>query len=202
MNRRIVVLIAVVCCEVVMRLVYRTAPVPFDPLLFNLGARLVEMLIILTFAWPVSGVRAQSVMNEILIGVGVSALFGVAMVALDLASKLVSGSGLLGLIIHKQQVSNPLLFFLTGCVVAPFVEELFFRGLFYAWLRERLPAVFCIVLSAVAFAGLHGFFSPVQLAGGLIFAGLFEWRKNIWAPYIVHAAANLGIWIFPWIYPL
>lgn len=202
MDRRIGVLIAVACCEVALRIVYRAAPASFDPLLFNLGARLAEMLVILVFSLPVCGVRAQSLKNEIVIGIGVSVLFGSAVVALDLASKLISGSGLLNLIIRRQQVSSPLLFFLTGCVVAPFVEELFFRGLFYSWLRERLPALACIVFSSIAFAGLHGFFSPVQLTGGLVFACLFEWRRNIWAPYIVHAAANFGILIFPWIYPL
>lgn len=201
MDRRAGVMIAVVCCEVVFRLAYHVLPLSVDPLLYTLGARSVEMLIILSLAFPVCGIQAESVGREILVGVGIAAAFGGAVVSADLASRLIVKGGILKIMIGRQEVSNPLLFFVTGCVFAPFVEELFFRGLFYSWLRERLPIVISVVFSALAFASIHGFLSPVQITGGLLFAAVFEWRKNIWAPYTVHVIANTGIWIFPWIYP-
>ena len=61
-----------------------------------------------------------------------------------------------------------------------------------------MPPAAAIVLSSLLFAGLHPGFA-VQLVGGLLFASLFEWRKSIWAGFIVHAAANFGIWLIPWI---
>ncbi|HQJ08974.1 MAG TPA: CPBP family intramembrane metalloprotease, partial [Deltaproteobacteria bacterium] len=150
---------------------------------------------------PVCGIKAGSIRTELLIGIGISAAFGAAVVSADLLSMLMIEGGILKILIARQQVPDPLLFFVTGCVFAPFVEELFFRGLFYSWLRERLPVAISVFFSALAFASIHGFLSPVQITGGLLFAVIFEWRKNIWAPYTVHAIANTGIWILPWIYP-
>jgi len=201
MDRRIGAIIAVVCCEVVLRLAYRGLFLSVDPLLYTLGVRAVEMAVILSLAFPVSGVKAKSIGTEILVGIGISAAFGAAVISADLLSRPVVEGGVLKVLIARQRVSDPLLFFVTGCVFAPFVEELFFRGLFYSWLRERLPAAASVVFSALAFASIHGFLSPVQITGGLLFAVIFEWRKNVWAPYTVHAIANTGIWILPWIYP-
>jgi membrane protease YdiL (CAAX protease family) len=82
-------------------------------------------------------------------------------------------------------------------VFGPFVEELFFRGVLYSWIRERMPAATAIALSSLIFAGLHPGFA-IQFIGGLLFASLFEWRRNVWPGFIVHAAANVGIWIVPW----
>ncbi|HQG33160.1 MAG TPA: CPBP family intramembrane metalloprotease, partial [Deltaproteobacteria bacterium] len=195
------VIIAVVCCEVVFRLAYHSLPLSVDPLLYTLGVRFAETAVILSLAFPVCGIKAGSIRTELLIGIGISAAFGAAVVSADLLSMLMIEGGILKILIARQQVPDPLLFFVTGCVFAPFVEELFFRGLFYSWLRERLPVAISVFFSALAFASIHGFLSPVQITGGLLFAVIFEWRKNIWAPYTVHAIANTGIWILPWIYP-
>lgn len=202
MDRRISVILIVLVVELAFRLAYSVMPFFLDPLLFTLGVRLVEMSIILLVAFPASGVSARSIKREILIGAGAAFAFGAVVILGDIASRAFLQGGVLKLLIGKQTVSNPALFFLVGCVIAPFAEELFFRGLLYSWLREKMPAVVSIVVSALFFASMHGFISPVQLVGGLIFAGLYEWRRNIWAPYVVHAAANFGIWILPWIYPL
>jgi membrane protease YdiL (CAAX protease family) len=201
MDRRFGVIIAVICCEIVFRLAYNTLSLSVDPLLYTLGARIVEMIVILSLAFSICGVKAKSIGTEVLIGIGISAAFGAVVISADLLSRLILKGGVLKILIAGQHVSDPLLFFVVGCAVAPFVEELFFRGLFYSWLRERLPIAFSVVLSALAFASMHGFLDTVQIMGGILFAVIFEWRKNIWAPYTVHAIANFGIWILPSIYP-
>jgi membrane protease YdiL (CAAX protease family) len=201
MDRRIGVILIVILVELVFRLVYSTVPLPVSPLLFTMMVRLAEALIILGLAFYLSGVPARSIPREILIGAGVAVAFGAAVVLGDAASRALLEGGALRFLIGRQEVADPVLFFLVVCVIAPFAEELFFRGLFYSWLRQRMPVIVSIVVSALFFAGMHGFIAPVQLAGGLIFAGLYEWRGNVWAPYTVHAAANLGIWVLPWLYP-
>ena len=202
MDRRIGVILIVLVMEIVFRLSYTAFVIPLSPLLFTLGVRLVEILVILRLAFSSSGVRARSIPREILIGTGVACLLGATVILGDAASRMFLEGGALKLVIAKQKVHDPFLFFLTGCIVAPFAEELFFRGLLYSWLRERMPVIAAVIVSSLLFAGMHGFISPVQLAGGLIFAGLYEWRRNVWAPYVVHAAGNFGIWILPWIYPV
>lgn len=201
MDRRIGVILIVILVELGFRLVYSTVSLPVNPLLFTLMVRLAETLVILGLAFHLSGARARSILREILIGTGVAAAFGVMVVLGDAASRALLEGGALRLLIGRQVVADPVLFFLAGCVIAPFAEELFFRGLLYSWLRQRMPVIVSVVVSALFFAGMHGFIAPVQLAGGLIFAGLYEWRGSVWAPYTVHAAANLGIWVLPWLYP-
>jgi hypothetical protein len=94
-----------------------------------------------------------------------------------------------------------ILFAFTGCIFAPFVEELFFRGLVQSIARRYVPAFAAILISTVFFASMHGNISPVQLAGGLMFGIIYEWRHNIWAAYVFHVCANFGIWLYPFIMP-
>ncbi len=202
MDRRVLAIIAVIACEVIFRAGYTVHTFAVSPLTYTLLARLAELALILSLAFHSCGMKTLSLKKELLIGLGISFIFGSVIIIMDLASRLFIKGGLLKVLLVRQEVPAPFLFLLTGCIIAPFVEELFFRGLFYSKIRERLPAVVSVMFSALAFASLHGFLSPVQLTGGILFAVLFEWRRNIWAPSIVHMLANLGIWIVPWIYPL
>jgi len=201
MDNRVGVILIVIVVELAFRLFYSAFSLSLNPLLFTLGVRITETAIILWLAFPLSGIRAGSLWREIFIGAMAACVFGAAVVLGDMGTRVFMEGGALRLIIGRQKVPDPFLFFLAGCIVAPFAEELFFRGLVYSWLRQRIPVVVSLAVSALFFAGMHGFFSPVQLIGGLIFAGLYEWRGNIWAPWAVHAAANFGIWVIPWLYP-
>lgn len=80
-----------------------------------------------------------------------------------------------------------------GVVVAPLGEELFFRGFFYNALRQRLPFLLALVLQAVVFGLVHPF--GVPYAGAIAFAAmgfalLYEWRKTLLAPILLHAFMN------------
>lgn len=55
-------------------------------------------------------------------------------------------------------------------LVAPFVEELFFRGLLQRTLARWLPPMAAVAVSAVAFGVTH--FQPVQLLGLIAFGGV------------------------------
>jgi membrane protease YdiL (CAAX protease family) len=200
MDRRSLVIMVVIGSELLLRFVYGRFSLGIDPLLYTAAARLFQMAVVFSLAFELCGIRTRTMGKEILIGVVVSLAFGGTVLLSDLASRTVLQGGWLKFLLARQTVTGPVLFFLVGCVFGPFVEELFFRGVLYSWLRERMPAVAAIVLSALLFAGVHPGF-PVQFIGGLLFASIFEWRGNIWAAYIVHAAANFGIWVVPWIYP-
>jgi len=36
----------------------------------------------------------------------------------------------------------------------------------------------------------------------VLFACLYEWRNNVWPGFVLHAAANFGLWVLPGIHPL
>lgn len=85
---------------------------------------------------------------------------------------------------------------LAGAVVlAPVTEELLFRGLLFASLRRRLAWPIAAVMSAVAFAVLHGYglqgFASVMWSG-LVWAWAFERTGSLWPAVIGHALGNLS----------
>jgi len=199
MERRLPVIIAVCGIEIAFRAVYGF--IRIDPLVYTFLVRAIEMFTIFFLAFKDCGISAESIKREVLTGLVISVAFGSCVVLADLASRVLIQGGFLKIILGKQQIHNVMGFIIVGCLFGPFVEELFFRGLVYAWLRQRIHFIAAIIVSALIFASMHGFISVIQLAGGILFAGIYEWRKNIWAPYMVHVLANLGIWVFPWIYP-
>ena len=77
---------------------------------------------------------------------------------------------------------------------APFVEELTFRGVVFGSLRVWLPAVPAALLSAVLFAGAHGYgatgFASV-LWSGIVWALAYERTRSLWPSILAHTANNL-----------
>jgi membrane protease YdiL (CAAX protease family) len=199
MNRRITAILGVSIIEIAMRLLY--GHIGINPFLYTLIVRLVQTAIIIGIAFDGSGIKTRSAKKEILIGIGCIAIFGILVLSADLVSRLILHGGVLRILLKKQQVSNPVLFFFVGCLVGPFVEELFFRGLVQSLARQYVPAFAAIAVSSVFFASMHGSLSFVQLAGGLMFGIIYEWRGSIWTGYIFHVAANIGIWLYPYLSP-
>jgi membrane protease YdiL (CAAX protease family) len=93
-----------------------------------------------------------------------------------------------------SKVHTMVLFFIVGGVVAPFVEELFFRGLLYGFFR-RWGLIFALILSTVFFTIAHPLRSlPLtQIVGGLLFALAYEMERNLLVPITIHMLGNLAI---------
>lgn len=199
MDRRLVVILAVLLIEAGFRLL--SGYIFVDGLIYTLMARLVELAFILVFSYRSCGLITASLSKELVIGLGAAAAFGASVLVLDLVSRIFMEKGLLSMLLSQQPLDQWVSFFFIGCLIGPFVEELFFRGLLYAWMRESLAPVYCIILTSLLFASLHGNISVIQLTGGILFALIYEWRRNIWAPFIVHASANIGLWVIPHLHP-
>ena len=88
---------------------------------------------------------------------------------------------------------------LAVCLFGPIVEELLFRGVLFAWLRERLPIAAVILLTSVGWALLHWSYSwaviGVIAVDGVIL-GLARWRTaSVYPPIVMHMLYNLyAIW--------
>jgi membrane protease YdiL (CAAX protease family) len=80
-----------------------------------------------------------------------------------------------------------------ACILAPFVEELIFRGFIFNAFLRYVPAPAAIVLSALCFAGAH--FSPTALlplaGGGAVLAYVYYRTGALTASMISHAGFNL-----------
>jgi hypothetical protein len=85
-----------------------------------------------------------------------------------------------------------LLLFVLVALLAPFAEELFFRGMLYPLLRRNRAAWLAIVLNALLFALVH-FILPL-LPGlfivGLLLAYLRERSASIWPSVCFHVLQN------------
>ncbi len=90
------------------------------------------------------------------------------------------------------ELEHPWLFAVGAAVVAPVVEELFFRGFLFAGLRRRLGWVKAGLISAALFSLIH--FTPTAMPPifllGCIFALLYEKSRSLWPAILVHATMN------------
>ena len=82
---------------------------------------------------------------------------------------------------------------LSTVVIAPIVEELIFRGLVFSKIRRISNVKIAAVLSALLFGIYHGNWiqAPYAFLMGLAAAYVYEKYKNILAPILLHASANL-----------
>ena len=91
-------------------------------------------------------------------------------------------------------------FVIAVLIVAPVVEELFYRGLFFRALRDRYGFWVGAVGSGLLFAVSHtgaGSLAQILLLQiaigtfGVVLAGIYEWRGTFGANVAAHAAFNL-----------
>jgi len=91
-----------------------------------------------------------------------------------------------------DQLESPVWFFITGAVIAPIVEEIFFRGFLFQGFRQKygwMPAVF---LSSAIFGAAH--LDPVSLIPtfvlGCVLAFVYHRSNSVWPGILFHAAIN------------
>jgi membrane protease YdiL (CAAX protease family) len=84
-----------------------------------------------------------------------------------------------------------LMLLLVG-IVAPIVEETFFRGVLYGWLRSRLPLFVAVLLSAAVFAAAHviPILLPALFVVGVILALAYELSGSLWTSIALHMMQN------------
>lgn len=78
--------------------------------------------------------------------------------------------------------------------IGPIAEEIFFRGFLYNAFRARMPVLVAGLLQSLIFAVCH-VYSPIQIGVvflmGVILTGVYEWRKTLITPILVHIGINL-----------
>ncbi len=88
---------------------------------------------------------------------------------------------------------------LVVLLLAPFCEEVFFRGYLYPAMRERVGMASAVALNAMLFSLVH--FSiyglPGRFALGMLFCLLYEYSGNLAAPLTAHALNNLLALLVP-----
>lgn len=83
---------------------------------------------------------------------------------------------------------------MTAGALMPLVEEFYYRGVLYRWMRSRWRAVIAVPVSAAIFGFTHIHYAPglmvlVALLG-IVLALAYERTGSLWPPIIIHATNN------------
>ena len=91
-----------------------------------------------------------------------------------------------------EMLESPVWFFLVAVVVAPFVEEIFFRGFLFQGFRQKYGWVRAMLLSSVIFAVAH--LDPASLIPtfilGLVLTYIYQRSNSLWPGIILHFLVN------------
>jgi membrane protease YdiL (CAAX protease family) len=154
--------------------------------------------------WPELGLRPLPIGRVLRFGIGGGA---VALIGNLAVTTLLSQVGLAPNQLEQFNFAltdgpvAKLILLIFGVLIAPFVEELFFRGFIFGMYRQRKPRWVAYVASSILFAGPHllsGQSNPAQLAGLaigiLILAGLLAWlydsTGSLYPGILAHAFNN------------
>lgn len=91
-------------------------------------------------------------------------------------------------------ISQPRFFLslFATCVIAPIIEEVFFRRLFFGALRERMTFAPALLLSTVAFMTVHQNIA-LGAIGGLYLGYVYEKGRSLPANIVIHMMANATV---------
>jgi len=91
-----------------------------------------------------------------------------------------------------NQLESPVWFFVTGAVIAPLVEEIFFRGFLFQGFRQKYGWLPALLLSSAIFGAAH--LDPVSLIPtfvlGCVLAYMYHRSNSVWPGILFHAAIN------------
>ncbi len=156
-------------------------------------------------AWPlINSLQPSVIFQETIIGITCVLLIGLF---IGPAVKLVE------VLFKIQRSMDPMLQWLQNApnsflalailimavTIGPVVEEFFFRGFLYNALKTRLPLWLASVAQAAVFSVLHNYNALNSFAVfllGIAFALVYEYRKSLLSPILVHIFFN-GIWAVP-----
>jgi membrane protease YdiL (CAAX protease family) len=85
-----------------------------------------------------------------------------------------------------------LLLLVDAALIAPFVEELFFRGLIYRYLRGRWNIIGAVLSSSILFAATHLIvpLMPVLFVLGVVLARIADRYRSLYPAVVVHGLNN------------
>jgi uncharacterized protein len=93
-----------------------------------------------------------------------------------------------------------------GVTLAPLLEELFFRGMLYPVLRRSYGILAAVLLTAVAFAAIHGAqlgnaWAPLLsiFVVGIVFTLVRERANSVAASFLTHCGYNLTLFSMLWV---
>lgn len=109
--------------------------------------------------------------------------------------------------LHQPDLSNLMTYYFifSGLLIAPIIEELFFRGFIQTTLERKLGFKYALIITSLLFAVLHSYKISnwygclSYFGGGLLYGLLKKWDGTLWTPVVAHSFFNLTAKWFPMI---
>jgi len=170
------------------------------PLSWTAMVRCADIFLFLIFFWflsvPMSAAGLRKFVKGSITGLAAALILGSGFFLVLYSIRSLWGVDLRAFVNPGVRVQDPVPLAIL-CLLGPFVEEIFFRGLCYTLIRAHSGVWVSVVFSAALFGASH-FLSTgtlglaiVPLVGGVIFALLYEFTGSLLVPFILHAVANL-----------
>jgi len=185
------------------------APVVLQKLVTNgsavgISTAVASPLLILFFVWAarMNGPDAAAYLALRWPGArdwGAAIAVGIAMFALEFtAERFISDpqadAFMAGTFLSARSDGTLAVLILAFVILAPASEELAFRGFFYARLEPRLGSAAAVLLTSLAWAGLHIQYGLASIAEivviGLMLGTLRWYSRSTLLPILIHAAWN------------
>jgi membrane protease YdiL (CAAX protease family) len=99
-----------------------------------------------------------------------------------------------GFVLEGKNIFSLVLFMVLVGVIAPIVEELFFRGFLYNASKKYLGKTLSVAITTVLFALLHQElfqFAPIVFIG-LLLIYVYEKTGSLWTAIMVHSIHNIS----------
>jgi membrane protease YdiL (CAAX protease family) len=90
-------------------------------------------------------------------------------------------------------LASSIAFLVLAVTLGPISEELFFRAFLYNAFRLRMPSVVALILQALIFGAMHAYGIAHSVFAFLLGVGLalvYDWRKTLLTPILVHCIQN------------
>jgi len=148
-----------------------------------------------TLSVPLSAAGLTKFIKGSITGLAASLILGSGFFLVHYSIRLLWGVDLRVFVNPGVRVQEPA-YLAVLCLIGPFAEEIFFRGLCYTLIRAHTWVWVSVALSALLFGASHFLMAGVlgvvlvPLVGGIVFALLFEWTGSLLTPFILHAVAN------------
>lgn len=92
----------------------------------------------------------------------------------------------------KNSIPRFIISLVGMCVLAPVIEEIFFRRFLFVALRKKTNFPFALFISSALFMAIHPNMA-LGAIGGIYLGYVYEKGKSLPANILVHAAANLTV---------
>lgn len=135
--------------------------------------------------WAVAAYIAFFLINIILIQIGLEQWLGARLGEQQ-------NQHIVNEMMNAQENEKRLMLILGACVIAPFAEEIIFRGYLYPVVKRFTEPVVAAIFTGVIFGAIHGqVWAVIPLSiFGILLAVLYEKSGSIWACILCHGMFN------------